>query len=150
MTNEEKKKTVIEWLLGSGLAVALIVNGFQYKQNIDLQRMNVQIQKISEFRESGSAMDKAVIAAFDSLAGGQFTEKDRKNLQESYIEHVLKTEEKREFLGAESTERYLQALNVLKSRVDSAEDARGAGPRVEALAEVIKLRREMSEQAMAL
>ncbi len=66
------------------------------------------------------------------------------------MEHVLTTEEKREFIGAEETESYLQALNVLKQEVDNATGASNAGPRIEALAEVIRLRREISEEALGV
>ena len=150
MKEEMKKASVKDWLLGSGLLVALAGNALQYWQNTQLQKMNTQVEKISEFRESGTQLDKAVISAFDSLSNGGLTEEERRSLQESYLDHVLKTEEKREFLGPNKAERYLIALNVLKSEVDKAKDARNAGPRIEALAQVIKIRRELSEDGLDL
>lgn len=149
-TTIETRLKLKDLLLPGGLIVALAGNGLQFWYNLHLQRMSTRVENVAEFRESGSELDRAVIDSFDALAVNGLTVEPREEFKEAFIEHVLKTEAKREFLGASETDEYLEALNVLNSEVSNARNATGAGSRVEALSEVVRLRREISEDTLSL
>ena len=154
MSEKQPKRTVLSWFLTSGLAVALVMslvgNWFQYYQTREAQRLSYQFSQIEEFKSSAAELDEVTVELFDLLAEQRDVADAKLRFRSIYRKHVTVTESDRDVLGTDGTERYLQALGVLRNEVEKAKDPMGAGTRVEALAQVISTRRQLNERALDL
>lgn len=152
MSEETKRKPILHWLSTNGLAVALIVsmfgNAFQFYQTREAQRLTYQFTQVEEFKSSAAELDEVTVELFDLLAEKRDVADTKLRFRSVYRKHVTVTESDRDVLGTDGTERYLQALGVLRDEVEKAEDPTGAGTRVEALAQVISARRQLNERAL--
>ena len=141
----------VDWksiLLGSGFLVTSIGWVVQVYLTQKAQESAYRIEQVSEFKNTGAEMDEKIVRLFNALAANAETKKLKEDFEAAYIHHVVKAEAEREILGVDSTERYLDSLNLLNDEVEKAGGPEGAGRRVEALADVIRVRRELSEQAL--
>ena len=138
--------------LNSALAVALIGVTFgwlvQCQQTRETQRLSYQMEQISAFKDSGTKLDSTVVDMFNGLAGGKDVDKHREKFNNAITEHVLRTESDRIIFGDTNADAYLKALNVLRTEVDNASDARNSGARVSAFGKVIEKRRTLMKSAI--
>lgn len=152
MTEPKAKNAVFKWLSTNGLAVMLIgslfANAFQYQQMRESQKMSYRFQQIEEFKKTGAELDDITATYFDALADNNVTDGIKDQFNGVYRKHVTLTESDRFVLGEENTERYLNALGVLRDELNNAVGPSGAGKRIEAFAEVISTRRTLSEEAL--
>lgn len=146
--NDDQKFDWFKILLSGGLLATSLGWVVQCNLTREAQKSEYRLERLSEFKDSGAALDEAIVKLFDALSENADVGEEKKQFKDAYVRHVVKVEADREVLGSDGTERYLQALGVLNREVEGAENATGAGARVEALSEVIRLRREVSDAAL--
>ncbi|WP_338244180.1 hypothetical protein [Aurantiacibacter hainanensis] len=157
MTTATTRYPILDWLRENAFVLTLVgMLGtsfgwyLQYQQTVEAEGRAYSLQQIEDFKSSAAQLDEITAKLFNALADGEESSGLRSSFEEAYLRHVALAEADREVLGVEDTERYLAALGVLRDEVEKADGAAGAGGRVEALANVIVVRRELSEQALQL
>lgn len=151
----ENKSTIRSWIRDKAVVLALLGMActsigwaVQYHQTVQAEKRAYALEQIGDFKTSAAELDEITAELFDALADEDDPSALRSEFRKVYRRHVTLAEADREVLGVESTERYLAALGVLRDEVERAENASGAGDRVEALANVIVIRRTISDEAL--
>lgn len=120
----------------------------QYQQTQEAEKRSYSLSQFEEFKTSAEQLDNVTAKLFDAIAEDKDTLKLRAEFNEAYRSHVIQAESDRDILGIESTERYLEALGVLRDEIELSVSGENTVARVEALGEVIVTRRNISEKAL--
>lgn len=135
----------------SALVVALIAAvvgwGFQLHLTRQASNQTFNLSRVAEFSTNGQALDKAIVAFFNTAAARQPLEQKRAAAEQAVTDHSIKVEALRDVFGAEASDEYLHALGRLNDVVSETADERNSDANITAFGRVLELRRRLVQNA---
>jgi len=163
-----------QWLAGALLipiAILAVSTYITHREAREARVQAVNVDRISKVRESGKALDLALATYFQAIAELGLAEKHlrmpgtyadtpvpraqlavveaRKGAQKALAEHAGDVQGLRGTLDQASASRYMAALAVISTRVESDANIDDTGRNITALSKLVVTRNALVDQAMS-
>ncbi len=140
-----------QWL-ATALFIPLILLGagwyFSTRSAHEASIQTFNVERVTEFQNTGEVVDRKVSAFFTATANGRATDAARDAALESLIDHATKTESLRGVLEPSASRQYMHTLGELREAIEQTRGPTTAGYNTTLLGRVIVERRALADEAL--